>query len=433
MPTIPTDVSPSLTSSLSLSAMPAPFQPPSASPSLSHRSAVSRLLARLTTHLQFLTTTSTTQLPVMRVNQLDANQLDSELFHMLQGQLRRVFLYFHPRVLADWKSELELLLAVLVYAFTVHVGEPTPGAKLQNLVLSSAKVDPSAAFHRLMHATAASSASSSASSASTTTSLSNPLSLLASSDAFIPQPLSRLQKLSYLTLTAFLPYIHTKLTSHMTLHAWFASPSPFLRTVYRLASTSQLVLSVLSTVNFLLFLMTGRYATLVLRVLRIRLVYLRSRVSRQLSFDYMHQQLAFSVLTDFLTFALPFLPWRFLRSLYHSTAAFLLPHRYKEEAASVGSVGGGGSGELDVCGVCGRSERLNTSVVLPCLHVYCWYCCAAHMAEEAVWRCVVCDVIVSGVERWSEEREVERREKRLAEQRELTESRNVRRSNSGNR
>ena len=47
------------------------------------------------------------------------------------------------------------------------------------------------------------------------------------------------------------------------------------------------------------------------------------------------------------------------------------------------------------------------------------------MAEEAVWRCVVCDVIVSGVERWSEEREAERREKRLAEQREVRERQNA--------
>lgn len=361
----------------------------------------------------------------MRVNQLDAAQLDTELFHMLQSQLRRIFLHFHPRLLLDYKAELDLLLALLVYAFTVHVGEPTPGAKLQNLVLSASKTDAGAAFHRLMHATTATTA---ASSASTAVSLSNPLSLLASSDAFLPQPLSRAQKLSYLVLTALLPYLHAKLTAHMTLHAWFASDLPLLRAAYRAASTSQLVLSVLSTVNFLLFLVHGRYPSLVLRLLRVRLVYLRSRVSRQLSFDYMHQQLAFSVLTDFLTFALPFLPWRLMRSAYHHTLAFLLPHRKAEAALPV--AGGGEAAVADVCGVCGRGERLNASVVLPCLHVYCWYCCAAHMAEEAVWRCVVCDVIVSGVERWSEEREVERREKRLAEQREVRERRRAGRNSN---
>ena len=348
---------------------------------------------------------------------MDAQQLDNELFHMLHSQLRRIFLHFHPSLLLDYKAELELALALLVYAFTVHVGEPTPGAKLQNLVLSAAKVDPSTAFNRLMHATTT---ASSTSTSSHSISLSNPLSLLASSDAFIPQPLSQVQKLGYLALTAVVPYLHAKFTSHMTLHAWFASESSVLRGVYRLASTSQLLLSALSTANFLLFLVQGRYPSLVLRLLSVRLVYLRSRVSRQLSFDYMHQQLAFSVLTDFLTFALPFLPWRLFRSVYHHTLAFLFPHRKAEPVVSLAA---GGDAEVDVCGVCGRSERLNASVVLPCLHVYCWYCCAAHMAEEAVWRCVVCDVIVSGVERWSEEREAERREKRLAERREESERR----------
>ena len=359
----------------------------------------------------------------MRVNQLDATQLDTELSHMLQSQMRRVFLHFHPGILLDYKAELELLLALLVYAFTVHVGEPTPGAKLQNLVLSSAKLDSSAAFSRLMHATTASSAATTSASPSNSISLSNPLSLLSSSDAFIPQPLSSAQKLGYLGLTAVLPYVHAKLTSHMTLHAWFASDSPLLRAAYRLASTSQLALSALSTANFLLFLVNGRYPSLVLRLLRVRLVYLRSRVSRQLSFDYMHQQLAFSVLTDFLTFALPFLPWRLARAAYHHTLAFLFPHRKAEAVAlSAAAV----QSEADVCGVCGRGERLNASVVLPCLHVYCWYCCAAHMAEEAVWRCVVCDSIVSGVERWSEEREAERRVKRAAERRDA-----VQRSEAG--
>ena len=364
----------------------------------------------------------------MRVNQLDAQQLDTELSHMLLSQMRRIFLHFHPRLLLDYKAELELLLALLVYAFTVHVGEPTPGAKLQNLVLSAANIDPSAAFHRLMHATTTTSTAAATSSTSATTNLSNPLSLLASSDAFSPQPLTLAQKWAYLVLTAILPYLHAKFTLHMTLHAWFASESPVLRAVYRMASMSQVVLSVLSTVNFLLFLVQGRYPSLVLRLLRVRLVYLRSRVSRQLSFDYMHQQLAFSVLTDFLTFALPFLPWRLFRSAYHYILDFLFPHRKTEPALSSAV---GADAEADVCGVCGRSERLNASVVLPCLHVYCWYCCAAHMAEEAVWRCVVCDVIVSGVERWSEEQEAERREKRLAEQGEGRERSSARRSVDG--
>ena len=313
----------------------------------------------------------------MRVNQLDAQQLDTELFHMLQSQMRRIFLHFHPSLLLDYKAELELLLALLVYAFTVHAGEPTPGAKLQNLVLSAAKVDPSAAFQRLMHATTTA-ITNTASPTSTSISLSNPLSLLASSDAFIPQPLSRAQRLSYLVLTAILPYLHAKFTSHMTLHAWFASESPLLRAIYRLASTSQLVLSLLSTANFLLFLVQGRYPSLVLRLLQIRLVYLRSRVSRQLSFDYMHQQLAFSVLTDFLTFALPFLPWRLFRSAYHHTTAFLFPHRKTEPALS--SVAGAEE-EADVCGVCGRSERINASVVLPCLHK-----CIVGIVVRHIWR-----------------------------------------------
>lgn len=41
------------------------------------------------------------------------------------------------------------------------------------------------------------------------------------------------------------------------------------------------------------------------RILGIRLLYLRNRVARQVNFDFMNQQLAWMIFSDFLLFFLP--------------------------------------------------------------------------------------------------------------------------------
>ncbi|CAM9723496.1 unnamed protein product, partial [Phaeothamnion confervicola] len=70
---------------------------------------------------------------VMRVNQLDAGVLDNELHDLLRTQLNRVFSMFQASSVERYKPEVEALLRLLLWRFTVWSRLPTPGMKLQSL------------------------------------------------------------------------------------------------------------------------------------------------------------------------------------------------------------------------------------------------------------------------------------------------------------
>ena len=75
----------------------------------------------------------------------------------------------------------------------------------------------------------------------------------------------------------------------------------------RLTSIALMTHDVASLVSFLVFLVNGRYRTLMDRVLRLRLVAPSNQISREVSFEYLNRQLVWHAFTEFLLFILPIL------------------------------------------------------------------------------------------------------------------------------
>jgi peroxin-2 len=73
------------------------------------------------------------ELIVPRVDQLDAGVLDAELTKLLHMQLQRVCSLFPQGFMERYKHELDALLRLLLWRFTVWEQAPTPGMRLQNL------------------------------------------------------------------------------------------------------------------------------------------------------------------------------------------------------------------------------------------------------------------------------------------------------------
>ncbi|CAI7911288.1 unnamed protein product [Closterium sp. NIES-53] len=72
-------------------------------------------------------------LHVLRVNQMDALRLDDEMRLMLKEQLMRVVALVPAAWVARGEAELELLLDVLVWRFSLWADRPLPGCALMNL------------------------------------------------------------------------------------------------------------------------------------------------------------------------------------------------------------------------------------------------------------------------------------------------------------
>ncbi|XP_022090390.1 peroxisome biogenesis factor 2-like isoform X2 [Acanthaster planci] len=74
---------------------------------------------------------------VLRVSQLDSNQLDGELHQLLKAQFQRIFQFFKPGVLAYIEPELNAALRLLMWQFSINSIGATLGQRIMNLKYGS--------------------------------------------------------------------------------------------------------------------------------------------------------------------------------------------------------------------------------------------------------------------------------------------------------
>ena len=202
--------------------------------------------------------------------------------------------------------------------------------------------------------------------------------------------------------------------------------------VSRISSIASTTHSIAAFASFLVFLVNGRYRTLLDRILRLRLTPLSSQVSREVSFEYLNRQLVWHAFTEFLLFLLPLVGisrWkRWLSRAWRKTKALIrgdtgdednaspvgelafLPKRtcaicYQDqnptstsenEIMAVSGVSGGvvGSAQTDIT---------NPYETISCGCIYCFVCIAKMLeAEEGEgWTCLRCGERVKACRPWA--------------------------------
>lgn len=340
--------------------------------------------------------------PHSRVGQLDASILDGELLGLLKDQVWNVFKVFRPDVKEKYEPELLLVLKLIIFKLTVWDHSATYGAKLQNLIFVDGKTRSS--FHK---------------------------------------PLSVSQKAGYCILVVGGGYIWSKLEEKVSAMSYGGdrevleelgeiqdydqtrSPRGSLRkflTASRLRKVTDAMSyawSISSLFNFVLFLYSGRYSTLILRLLRIRMVPLTRTLTRQVSFEFQNRQLVWDAFTEFLVFIMPLLNLPRLRR----QATKLLTHiTSSNSSASENS----GKGELyflpeKTCAICYKGNgnsgsssgdsgsNFNTEVTnpckcVPCGHTYCYVCLSVKLIEGEGdgWNCLRCNSLVTRMKKFDE-------------------------------
>jgi len=196
-----------------------------------------------------------------------------------------------------------------------------------------------------------------------------------------------------------------------------------------MASTTH---SVAAFASFLVFLVNGRYRTLLDRALRLRLSPPSSHVSREVSFEYLNRQLVWHAFTEFLLFLLPLVgisrwrrwlsrAWRKTKALVNNKSEVeedtdmkgelaFLPERtcaicYRDqnptstnenEIMAISGASGGvvGSAQTDIT---------NPYEVLPCRCIYCFVCIAKRLEGEEGegWICLRCGELVKQCKPWT--------------------------------
>lgn len=313
----------------------------------------------ITTSVFVVFTTSSAHMAVIepRVGQLDASILDSELLELLRDQLLKCFKFFKPEIKDNYEPELLLALKLLLFKLTIWDHATTYGAKLQNLKLVDARTRPG----RIVD-------------------------------------ISVGQKLGYGALVIGGGYLWTKLEDYVTRNAHEDERAMKLREVL---DRVYLVWCGSSLANFVLFLYSGKYSTLILRLLRMRFVSLSRVMVRQVNFEFQNRQLVWNALTEFLLFILPTLNFRrLMRRLSHFAVGSSSPALKQEQVGPFAFL------PERTCPVCYESSSLQTGIISStditnpyqgeCGHIYCYVCLATKIIEAQGdgWNCLRCNQLI---------------------------------------
>jgi peroxin-2 len=180
------------------------------------------------------------------------------------------------------------------------------------------------------------------------------------------------------------------------------------RRAWQAYTYAELLFQIASVANLVAFLVFGKYVSLSLslcvcvcdcfqplsrhryrsvgeRLLRMRLVYARPAMLRQVSFEYMNRQLVWAGFTEFLLFLMPLINLDRIRSVVRRRFGL------GAGAAVAPNVAG-------QCAVCGALPAQTPSVGA-CGHSFCYYCAAARIAQDALFGCPVCGGTVAPLQR----------------------------------
>lgn len=210
-----------------------------------------------------------------------------------------------------------------------------------------------------------------------------------------------------------------------------SKPTTRVRILSRASSLASNAHSVAAFASFLLFLVNGRYRSLLDRILRLRLVSPSNHLSRQVSFEYLNRQLVWHAFTEFLLFLLPLVgisrwrrwlsrAWRKARALVTQGSGeedmgqkgelAFLPERTcaicyldqnptstsENEVLAVSGASGGvvGSAQTDIT---------NPYEMIHCGCVYCFVCAISRfeVADGEGWTCLRCGELVKECKPWA--------------------------------
>ncbi|KAI8326887.1 Pex12 amino terminal region-domain-containing protein [Blakeslea trispora] len=308
---------------------------------------------------QSLTTLKTSSLKVMRVSQLDSDLLDLELLDILKEQLWKALSCLKPTLKETFEPEWLALLNLILFKFSIYDASASYGAQLQNLIYRDER------YHTGQ--------------------------LALTKD----RPLAQWQKIAFGILTVGGQYGWTRLNRHVTSRGWGELESEDRRNkIYRWLQTGEKYWKASSLVNFLIFLWNGKHRTLIDRALRMRLVYAKKSMNRQVSFEFLNRQMVWHAFTEFLLFLVPLINLEKLKMRMMRT---LLPKSYLVQ---------NGYDQLPShqCAICHDQQKTQDMTVhnpyqTNCCHLYCYYCIQSKMAifgDE--WPCLRCGEKVTQIE-----------------------------------
>ena len=267
---------------------------------------------------------------VLRVSQLDALELDEEILEMLWGQLSNCARHFSANTLYTIKPEVMALLRLLLWRYSLLATGATFGQQMLGLTYS----------HSYNSAA----------------------------------PISRAKRITLVGLQIFAGWVHERWGG---LLPWLSQEKG--EVLCKIVSYIELLLKAVMLLNFINFLLQGRYPTMFQRLLDLGMSHTRKQISQTPAFAYMNREILWHGFTEFIFTVLPLVNVARLRRWCHSVATKC----GIQLARPVGNC----------CPVC------NSVPCMPhlpdCGHVHCYYCLRSNLLADEMFQCGICNLPVT--------------------------------------
>lgn len=261
------------------------------------------------------------RLCVPRVDQVDADALDDEIFSLWKQQLTNAFKYFKPTYLDSIQPELNAALRFIIWKISVKTFNATIG---QQLLLIKYH-DTSALHTRNLY-------------------------------------LYALGIIGCHWLKERLDTINIILGKRDFNVQWLR----------KLFDWGEIALKLASFLNFMVFVYEGKYLMFIERILKLEKTPSVVHGFRQLEYDYMARELLWHGFTEFTTFLLPYVNWKFLWN--RSSRAIRKSSQPTDSRC---------------CAIC--QQPFCRPHVIGCEHIFCYYCIMHRFTVDCDCSCPVCD------------------------------------------
>lgn len=196
---------------------------------------------------------------VSRINQIDAAKLDIEIYKLLKNEAKEIARYSAPGKFDKWQAEIEVILKILIWKFSLQRGNFTFGQRLLNLQYAN---------------------------------------------------LSQKKAVLYLLLTVLPQYLKDKLANE-NLSARGEIASRLKAHVDRISN----VVSLLQLINLLFFLHRGVQSRMIELLLGLSIQSITTNKPRSIGYSYMTRELLWHGLMELFTVSIPMINFHYLKHM----------------------------------------------------------------------------------------------------------------------
>ncbi|KAM9308589.1 peroxisome biogenesis factor 2 [Gastrophryne carolinensis] len=276
--------------------------------------------------------------PVLRISQLDAIELNKALEQLIWSQFSSCFQGFKPGLLSRFEPEIKAFLWLFLWRYTVYSKNATVGQAILNIQYKN-DLAPTKNY----------------------------------------RPLNKQQKVWFALFTVGGKWLEERSYDLFSNHPFGSS---FHKTKHFIHLVSGL-LKLCGLLNFLVFLQQGKFATLSERLLRIRSVFRKPQMVRQVGFEYMNREILWHGFAEFLIFLLPLINTQKLKSKILSWFKPVKGFHKSDPSLAV---------LCRECSLCGEWPTMPHTI--GCSHVFCYYCIKSHYMADMYFSCPKCSTQV---------------------------------------